>query len=107
MANLNKPMINLKDLIENIPINSNNDEMIKSLISSNITSEEDINCSKMYQRCNATKDMFRKIIKCDPYITYIPKQIATTLTKYLTKVNSLEVIGCEGYKELKKIAKIK
>ena len=53
------------------------------------------------------EDIFKKIINCDPYITYIPKQIATTLTKYLTKVNSLEVIGCEGYKELKKIAKIK
>lgn len=107
MDNLNKSMINLKDLIENIPTNSNNDEMIKSLILSNITSEEDINYSKMYQRCNATKDVFRKIVNCDPYITYIPKQIATTLTKYLTKVNSLEVIGCEGYKKLKKIAKIK
>ena len=107
MDNLNKSMINLKDLTENIPTSNNNDEMTKSLISNNITSEEDINYSKIYQRCNATKDIFKKIINCDPYILYIPKQIAVTLTKQLTKVNSLDVIGCEGYKKLKKIAKIK
>lgn len=107
MDNLNKSMINLKELTENVPTSNNNDEMIKLLISNNITSEEDINYSKIYQRCNATKDILKKIINCDPYILYIPKQIAVTLTKQLTKVNSLDIIGCEGYKKLKKIAKIK
>lgn len=107
MDNINKTKINLKDFIESIPTNSTQDEMIKSFISNNMTSEEQIDYSKIYQKCNDAKDMFRKIINCDPYITYIPKQIATTLTKQLTKVNSLEVIGCNGYKKLKKIAKIK
>lgn len=107
METINSERFNLKDNIKNIAANSPEEEKIKSLILDNITFEEGINITKMYEKYSERKELLKKITNCDPYISYIPKQIAVTLTKQLTKVNSLDVIGCEGYKRIKKIAKIK
>jgi len=107
METINSERFNIKDNIKNIAANSPEEEKIKSLILDNITFEEGINITKMYEKYSEQKEILKKITNCDPYISYIPKQIAVTLTKQLTKVNSLDVIGCAGYKKLKKIAKIK
>lgn len=41
------------------------------------------------------------------FISYLPEQIRVTIDKELSKLSHIEIMGCKGYKELKKIAKIK
>ncbi len=56
---------------------------------------------------NVKKELLANSLNMQPYIPYIPQQISDTLNKVIRNANSIEIIGCEGYKKLKKIAKIK
>lgn len=53
------------------------------------------------------KEKIMKITNFDPYIQYIPQQVSITLSKQLSKVNSLEIIGSNGFKKLKKISRLR
>ena len=49
----------------------------------------------------------RDITNSNIYINYIPDQVYLTLSKLINDIRTIEVIGCSGYKKIKKIAKIK
>ena len=56
---------------------------------------------------DAKKNLLKSIVNSSPYISYVPVQVAETLSKAIKNINSIEIIGCEGYKKIKKISKIK
>lgn len=49
------------------------------------------------------KNTLRSIVNSAPYISYVPVQVAETLNKAIKNINSIEIIGCDGYKKLNKI----
>ena len=53
------------------------------------------------------KDLLKTIVNSSPYISYVPTQVSETFNKAIKNISSIEVIGCEGFRKLKKIAKIK
>ena len=55
---------------------------------------------------NSKKSLLRDIFNSSPFITYIPLQISQTLNEQLKNINTIEIIGCEGFRKLKKISKI-
>ncbi len=59
---------------------------------------------KMY---GTKKEILKTIVNSSPYITYIPLQVSETYNKAIRNISSIEVIGCNGFQKLKKIAKIK
>lgn len=60
--------------------------------------------SKIY---GEKKSLVLALVNQSPYILYVPTQVAETYNKAINNINSIEVIGCEGFRKLKKIAKIK
>lgn len=54
---------------------------------------------------NAEKSKIRAIINQNALTPYTPTQIRITLESALKKVGFISIIGCEGYKKLKKRAK--
>ena len=53
------------------------------------------------------RDLLKTIVNSSPYISYVPLQVSETFNKAIKNISSIEVIGCEGFRKLKKIAKIK
>ena len=56
---------------------------------------------------NAKKELLKSIVNSSPYISYVPLQVSETFNKAIKNISSIEIIGCEGFRKLKKIAKIK
>lgn len=54
---------------------------------------------------NQKKELLISVINSGAYPRYVPEQIAETLGKEIKRVESIEIIGSEGYRKLKKIAK--
>lgn len=55
---------------------------------------------------NTKKARLKEIINSSPFINYIPLQISQTLNEQLNNINAIEIIGSEGFRKLKKIAKM-
>lgn len=55
---------------------------------------------------NTKKSLLKDIVNSSPFINYIPLQISQTLNEQLKNINAIEIIGCDGFRELKKIAKM-
>ena len=55
---------------------------------------------------NTKKSLLNDIVNSSPFINYIPLQISQTLNEQLKNVNAIEIIGCDGFRKLKKIAKM-
>ena len=63
--------------------------------------------SSFWTKYSHYKDLTIGVINSNPYISYVPVQVSETFNKAISHLDSIEVIGCLGYKKLKKIAKIK
>lgn len=50
------------------------------------------------------KDSIHKIVNQGALTQYIPVQIRITLENALKKYNSIQIVGCEGYQKIKKLA---
>ena len=83
-----------KDLMLNIF-----DELMKT--------NQTIDLNQFWKIYNTKKELLRDIVNLSPYISYIPGQVAETFNKAIKNINSIEVIGCAGFRKLMKIAKIK
>lgn len=73
------------------------------MINSNTTQETKKILENYYPKMNKIKEITNSNI----YINYIPDQVYVTLSKIINDIRTIEVIGCTGYKKIKKIAKIK
>ena len=56
---------------------------------------------------NSKKELLKNIVNSEPYIHYIPLQVSETFNKAIKNINSIEIVGCDGFRKLKKIARIK
>ncbi|HIT23496.1 MAG TPA: hypothetical protein IAD45_03670 [Candidatus Faecimonas intestinavium] len=83
--------------------NGNFSELVDYLIKAN----PNFDINQFWKIYNSKKEWLKSIVNESPYIQYVPTQVAETLNKEITNINSIEIIGCEGFRNLKKIAKIK
>lgn len=63
-----------------------------------------ISYNKLWKMLNQSKANLHSVINQNALTHYIPVQIRITLENALKKHNAIQVIGCEGYRKLKKIA---
>lgn len=83
-----------KDALEN---------MMKQIASSNVHA----NMTAVWDMYGKRKNDIRSMIDQKALTPYIPVQIKITLENALKKYYSISIIGCEGYRHLKKIGKRK
>lgn len=100
----------IKETIAAIPTVTETESKIKGLAEKMLdnqiaTKVDDTQFLNEYlYKTNEVKDLFGKQ---GIFIGYLPEQIRITIEKELKKISHIEVIGCSGYKKLKKIADIK
>lgn len=68
------------------------------------TSNQNIDPNTFWNTYNQSKANLHSVINQNALTHYIPVQIRITLENALKKYNAIQVIGCEGYRKLKKIA---
>ena len=101
---------NYKDLLESIPTTNENEEKLKKASIQIFDTQFSVNNSKSqilnryFQKANDIKALFGTD---GLFISYLPEQIHVTIEKELDKLAHIEIIGCLGYRKLKKISKIK
>lgn len=101
---------NYKDLLESISATNENEEKLKKASIQIFDTQVSGNNSKSqilngyFQKANDIKALFGTD---GLFISYLPEQIHVTIEKELDKLSQIEIIGCEGFRNLKKIAKIK
>lgn len=79
------------------------DNMLKQVVTS--TTAPDLNAFwNIYEK---RKENLHSVINQNALTHYIPQQIRITLDNALKKSNSIQIIGCEGYRKLKKIGQRK
>ena len=103
-------IVNTKDVINKIP--EENEELkakkefiikaIETIFPANANQTQFMNT--YIQKTNELKETFGKQ---GGFISYLPDQIRVTIDKELSKLSHIEIIGCKGYKKLRKIARIK
>lgn len=67
-------------------------------------SNQNIDPNTFWNTYNQSKANLHSVINQNALTHYIPVQIRITLENALKKYNAIQVIGCEGYRKLKKIA---
>ena len=101
---------NIKDVLKKIPEDNEEIKNTKEYLIKNAENLFPVNANPtqfmnvyMY-KINELKETFGRQ---GGFISYLPEQIRVTIDKELSKLSHIEIMGCKGYKELKKIAKIK
>ena len=79
------------------------EDMIKQAASSN----SDIDWKAFWSFYGKRKENIYSLINQKALTDYTPMQIRITLDNALKRSNSIQIIGCEGYRKLKKIANTK
>lgn len=104
----------LQLLLNSIPLASpeNNPEKIKqvlyNLLSQNYQSNLQFDMNRFWKIYSTKKQSFSTIVNDNSSLTvYVPVQIPLTLKSILEQYQLLEITGSDGYKKLRKIAKIK
>ncbi len=77
---------------------------LENLLKRMIASNQNIDQNTFWNNYNQSKANLHSVINQNAFTNYIPVQIRITLENALKKYNSIQVIGCEGYRKLKKIA---
>ena len=77
--------------------NGNFSELVDYLIKAN----PNFDINQFWKIYNSKKEWLKSIVNESPYIQYVPTQVAETLNKEITNINSIEIIGCEGFRNLK------
>ncbi len=106
----NEPNTNIIELLESIPANDEQSKILKEIVmkateSVNLSNNQDSQFLNVYfSKTNQIKDLFGKQ---GLIAGYLPEQIYVTIEKQLNKISHIEIIGCSGYKKLKKFSKLK
>lgn len=107
---LNPNMINIKeDILEKETKNEDEEKSKKicvNILDELIQANPNYDLNSFWKIYNTKKSKLKDIINSSPFITYIPLQVSQTLNEQLNNINAIEVIGCEGFRKLKKIAKM-
>lgn len=98
---------NLFKLIEkNIPTDASAEQetAFTNFIKRMVVSDQNIDSNTFWNIYNQNKVNLHSIVNQNALTLYIPVQIRITLENALKKYNNIQIIGCEGYRKLKKIA---
>lgn len=79
-------------------------ELIQHMVKNVANSNQNFNENFIYQTFNTNKIAFHNFINSIGLTEYIPSQIRISLEKALKQESSIEIIGCNGFKTMKKIA---
>ncbi|MCH5167090.1 MAG: hypothetical protein J1F35_04270 [Erysipelotrichales bacterium] len=111
MSYVEPNLSDLKKYIDQIETKNDEDKKIKDIVNSMLLESLKINITQdmkhFFEIYNSQKSKIVEITNSNVYINYIPTQVYLTISKLINNINSIEVIGCTGYKKLKKIARIK
>ena len=101
---------NIKDVLRKIPEENEETKNTKEYLIKNVENLFPVNANST-QFMNAymykINELKAKFGIQGGFISYLPEQIRVTIDKELSKLSHIEIIGCTGYKKLRKIAKIK
>ena len=76
------------------------ENMVKDIATSNPNFDSDI----ILRNFEKNRSKFHEFINSNALTSYIPGQIRISLENALKREASIEIIGCEGYRKMKKIA---
>lgn len=69
------------------------------------TANSNVNFDCFWKQYREFQNNMYAVVNNKAFTTYIPEQIRITLENALKRNNSIQIIGCEGYRKLKKLAK--
>lgn len=81
--------------------------LMLNILDSLIVSNPNYDINQFWKIYNAKKELLKSVVNSSPYISYVPLQVSETFNKAIKNISSIEIIGCEGFRKLKRIAKIK
>ncbi len=82
-------------------------ELMLKVLDDLMKANPNFDANQFWKIYNMKRDLLKTIVNSSPYISYVPLQVSETFNKAIKNISSIEVIGCEGFRKLKKIAKIK
>ena len=96
----------LKTIEGSLPADASDEQKtaFENLMKRMIASNQNIDPNTFWNTYNQSKANLHSVINQNALTHYIPVQIRITLENALKKYNAIQVIGCEGYRKLKKIA---
>ena len=81
--------------------------LMLNILDSLIASNPNYDINQFWKIYNAKKELLKSVVNSSPYISYVPLQVSETFNKAIKNISSIEIIGCDGFRKLKRIAKIK
>lgn len=78
--------------------------LLENMIKNTVSSNPNFNEEMIWRNFGKNRDQFHKFINSSALTSYTPAQIRISLENALKKEASIEIIGCEGYRKMKKIA---
>lgn len=99
----------VKGLIATIPEGMSNEQRqaVENILKQFITAKQNRDYDKFWSIYNKEKQDIIMTINRGAIDKYIPMQIRISIENALKKLNSVSIIGCEGYTKMKKIARRK
>ena len=96
----------LKTIEGSLPADASDEQKtaFENLMKRMTASNQNIDPNTFWNTYNQSKANLHSVINQNALTHYIPVQIRITLENALKKYNAIQVIGCEGYRKLKKIA---
>lgn len=96
----------LKTIEGSLPTDASDEQKtaFENLMKRMTASNQNIDPNTFWNTYNQSKANLHSVINQNALTHYIPVQIRITLENALKKYNAIQVIGCEGYRKLKKIA---
>ena len=111
MKNIDPTIASLDTIVKQLKPTNDDEKNVKEFmnnkISDMINSNSTQGTKKILENYYPKMNKIREIANSKVYINYIPDQVYVTLSKLINDIRTIEVIGCTGYKKIKKIAKIK
>ena len=95
----------LKTIEGSLPADASDEQKtaFENLMKRMTASNQNIDPNTFWNTYNQSKANLHSVINQNALTHYIPVQIRITLENALKKYNAIQVIGCEGYRKLKKI----
>ena len=85
-------------------IQQNDKELLQNMVKNIAIANQNFDENSIYQVFNKNKIAFHNFTNSIGFTEYIPEQIRISLEKALKQESSIEIIGCNGLKIMKKIA---
>lgn len=98
----------LQELFNSIPKSQddNSVQTISNLIEQLYQRNPNIDIERFWIVYKSKRDRFRAVIDSNELISYTPLQISITLKAVLEQYKLLEILGTDGYRKLRKLARI-